>query len=201
MQIRTLDDGRAVWRVAGAEAAAAVRPAFVALYTDVVRDPPYEEVVTAEDAGALWDRLTASGDGIVLVVASGSDPADGIDGFAIAVPLAAMPAVARELGGLVPARHTMYLAELGVRPAADAAALRLRLNRLRLAHIDEDRFSHVVLRAPVAMTDTIALYRDLGFTDMGVSMEVVRPRVDGSVRGDERAFMSRVRSLVAVDPD
>jgi hypothetical protein len=69
---------------------------------------------------------------------------------------------------------------------------------MRLAIIDRDRYSHVVLRVADGRTSSFAMYRSLEFTDMGVSMLVHQRRTDGRVRADRRHFMSRVLSQVHV---
>lgn len=195
MIIRTLDDGLEVHRVDCPEEIAACRDSFASAYVRVFSEPPYQERFTEAEAGRIWDRLVADEDAVVLVVLE----EQAVVGFAIATPLLEVPDVARELAGLVPPRHTMYLAELGVLPSPSEERLRRLLAHQRLKLIDEDTYSHVVLRAPSDARDVVEMYRELGFTDMGVSMQVTQMRTDGQVRSDERSFMGRVRSQVHVD--
>lgn len=195
MIIRTLEDGLEVHRVDRPDEVAAYRDSFARAYVRVFAEPPYEERFTEDEAARLWDRLTGDEDDVVLVVLDRGE----VVGFAIATPLLEVPDVARELAGLVPPRHTMYLAELGVVPEHSRERLGRMLAHLRLKLIDEDTFSHVVLRAPQGVRPILDMYEELGFTDMGVSMKVTHLRIDGEVRSDERTFMGRVRSLVHVD--
>ncbi len=197
MHIRTLEDGLEIHRVVAPAEIDAFRGRFAAAYVDVFAQPPYRERFTVEEAERLWDRLAGADDAIVLLVLDGET----LIAFAIGVPLPVAPDVARELTGLVPSRQSMYLAELGVVPGHSRPRFARLLAHMRLKLVDQSCFSHVVLRAPQNVRDTLEMYRELGFTDMGVSMEVTRLRTDGTVRSDERTFMSRVRSLVEVDDD
>lgn len=197
MLLRVLDDGLQVHRLTTPEEAAAFRDRFAAAYRDIFARPPYQEVHTLADAAHRWDVLTAAEPSVVLVVVDGEE----LVAFAIAVPLQIVGSVAREIAGLVPPRHTMYLAELGVAPGRSRKRFARLLAHIRLKLINETRYSHVVLRAPQDVEDTIQMYRELGFTDMGVSMQVRHPRTDGTVQADTRVFMSRVRSQVEVDDE
>jgi len=195
MIIRTLDDGLEIHRVDSPEEVEGYRDSFARAYVRVFAEPPYQEQFTEAEAARLWDRLVGDEDDVVLVVLDQGEVA----GFAIATPLPEVADVARELAGLVPPRHTMYLAELGVVPEQSGERLRRLLAHLRLKLIDEDLYSHVVLRAPAGFIEIVEMYRELGFTEMGVSMQVSHLRTDGQVRSDERFFMGRVRSQVHVD--
>ena len=115
-----------------------------------------------------------------------------------AIPLENKKSVATELTGLVPLRHTMYLAELGVLPEYRGRKIGRTLVRERLNLIDRDSYSHVVLRISADNTPSGEMYKALGFTDMGVYMEVKSRRTDGETRADRRQFLSRVLSQVDV---
>jgi hypothetical protein len=71
--------------------------------------------------------------------------------------------------------------------------------RERLRYIDPNRFSHAVLRVSTNHAASIAMYRAMGFDEMGVYMEVSAMRVDGRVTSDRRQFLSAVLSQVKLD--
>lgn len=192
MILKQLDDGLVVHRIRTLADADAHRDGFVAAYRRIFADAPYHEDFTEEEAAHVWRRLTTAAHQVTLVVLDG----DALIALASAVPLTAAPDVARELHGLVPVRHTMYLAELGVDPAYRGRRLGRKLVNCRLQLIDRQRYSHVVLRVADGNTSTFEMYRELDFADMGVSMQVRQRRTDGTVRTDERHFMSRVLSQV-----
>lgn len=195
MRQQELDDGVVVHRVVSPGDAEAFRAGFVKAYRDVFARPPYEEAFSEEEASGVWDALVRAANHITFVV----EDAGEVVAFASAIPLSADGPVARALAGLVPVRDTMYLAELGVLPEYRDRGLARLLVKARLKAMDPARFTHVVLRAVEGKNEALAMYRDLAFTDMGVSMTVTRARIDGTVRSDERHFMSRVLSQVDVD--
>src|SRR5690606_10473447 len=133
--------------------------------------------------------------GHVTVVASEGER---LVGFGIAIPLTATRKVAAALAGLVPDKHTWYLAEMGVLPEWRGLGLGRLLIQERLKRLDHERASHVVLRVPLGESRSARIYRELGFEEMGVTMDVQTRRVDGAVRADRRMFMSRVLSQVDV---
>lgn len=191
MLLRELDDGLALHRVSDLADGDPFRDGFIAAYRRVFARPPYEEAFSDDDAQAVWRKLLTAPHQVTLIATAGSQ----VVGFASAIPLSSDPVIARELMGLVPARHTMYLAELGVEPPYDEVLARA-LNETRIRLIDPEQWTHLVLRAPGHIDATLALYRDLGFTEMGASMVVTRERVDGTMRGDRRHFFGRVASQV-----
>lgn len=197
MLLRVLEDGLQIHRMTTPEDAAAYRDAFVAAYIRIFAGPPYLEDFSEEEAGRIWTRLTTSPHHITLVVLD----AGRMVAFGSAIPLSADPSVARALMGLVPNKHTMYLAELGVLPPYRDRQLARVLVNLRIKLMDHERYSHVVLRAVEGKNEALAMYRSLDFTDMGVSMMVTHRRMNGEVRSDERHFMSRVLSQVAVSEE
>lgn len=171
------------------------RGGFAAAYVEIFAAPPYLEAYDEEEAGALWDYLTSRPGHITIVAAD----ADRLVGFGIAIPLTATRKVAAALAGLVPEKHTWYLAEMGVVAACRGRGLGRVLIQERLKRMDPDRTSHVVLRVPVGESRSAEIYRALGFEEMGVTMDVQTRRIDGTVRSDRRMFMSRVLSQVDVE--
>jgi ribosomal protein S18 acetylase RimI-like enzyme len=107
--------------------------------------------------------------------------------------------VAAELAGLVPHKHTYYLAELGVVEAFRGRGLGRVLINERIKLMDPKRYSHIVLRVSAERHFSTDLYESMGFVDMGVYMDVSNRRVDGTVSNDRRLFMSRVLSLVDIE--
>ena len=191
----TLEGGFEVHRLVTVDDIGRFAEGFVAAYREIFAGPPYEEDFSEQDARAIYDRLTTAPGHITLVVV-GEDAR--VVALAVAIPLSQGGQVAQELSGLVPRRHTMYLAELGVRPEVRGQKLGKMLVKMRLDLIDRDRYSHVVLRVVDGRTSSFEMYRSLEFTDMGVSMLVHQRRTDGRVRADRRHFMSRVLSQVQV---
>ena len=53
-------------------------------------------------------------------------------------------------------------------------------------------YNHVLMR--VSDTPNLAnqMFIDMGFEDMGVSMEIASRRLDGSIQKDRRLFLSRL---------
>lgn len=195
MLLETLDDGIQIHRVTGPADVARFHDGFVEAYREVFALPPYEERFTADEASRVWRMLTRAPHHITLIAVD-----DGrVIGFGVAIPLHATNKVARNLHGLVPPRHTMYLAELGILPDYRGRKLGKYLVKQRIKLIDQGNFSHVVLRVADGRTSSFEMYRSLDFTDMGVSMQVSQRRTDGEIRSDERHFMSRVLSQVRLD--
>ena len=195
MLLKTLDDGFDVHRVETPEDVQRFRDAFVASYREIFAGKPYEEEFSEQESETIYRRLTSARGQITLLVL---DQKQKVMAFGVAIPLSEGGQAAQELAGLVPRRHTMYLAELGVHPQARGRKLAKLLVKMRLALIDRDRYSHVVLRVADGRTSSFEMYRSLEFTDMGVSMLVHQRRTDGRVRADRRHFMSRVLSQVQV---
>jgi ribosomal protein S18 acetylase RimI-like enzyme len=178
------------------EDAAAFEAGFVQSYCRVFSGEPYFEAFTVEEATQIWRRLTTTRHHITLVAV---DAAGAMQGFGISIPLSEAPDAARHLTGMLPAKATMYLVELGVDPAWRGKRLGKHLVKLRIQLTDPELYSQVVLRVAEGRTDAFEMYRSFEFTDMGVSMTVTHRRTDGSVKGDVRYFMSKVLSQVRFD--
>ena len=144
----------------------------------------------------MGDYLTSVRDHITLLAI---DEHSQLAGFGIAIPLTATRLVAASLAGLVPYKHTYYLAELGVLPAWRSRGLGRALVHERIKCMDQDKYSHVVLRVSASRDPSWDLYAEMGFEDMGVYMEVNARRNDGSYTADRRLFLSRVLSQVDVE--
>ena len=110
---------------------------------------PYFERFYPSEAEGIFRSLVNTDDSIVLVATRGETQ---VVGFGASIPLPAKPAVAAHLHGLVPVKHTFYLAELGVLEPYRSRKLGRIMVRERLKLIDEARYSHVVLR--VSMNHT-----------------------------------------------
>jgi len=169
------------------------RAGFAGAYQTVFSEFPYFERHYPSEAEGVYRRLTGIEGNITLVATRGQTQ---LVGFGVAVPLASMPSVATHLTGLVPLRHTFYLAELGVLEPYRGKEVGRTLVRERLRRIPE-RYSHVVLRVSVNHLQSTEMYRAMGFEEMGVTQDVSAMRVDGSVTTDRRLFLSRVLSQVA----
>lgn len=195
MLLRRFDDDLRIVHVQTPDETDRWREGFVHAYRRIFRDPPYEEDISLEAARSTWDYLTSQRDHITLIAATEDDD---VVGFGIAIPLSATRKVAATLAGLVPQKHTYYLAELGVLPSWRGRGLGGALIRERIKLMDPDLYSHVVLRVSADQHASYDLYRSMGFEDMGVYMQVEAKRIDGHLAHDRRLFLSRVLSQVDV---
>jgi ribosomal protein S18 acetylase RimI-like enzyme len=193
MVIQELSDEICIRRIMTQEDAIAWRGGFIGAYQTIFSGHPYYERFYPSEAEGIWQKLTSTPQNISLVATRGIDE---VLGFGIGIPLTAKEPVAKELTGLVPIPHTFYLAELGVMEKWRGKAIGRALVRQRLRHIDTHRYSHAVLRVATNHTSSIAMYRALGFEEMGVYMEVSAMRIDGRVTTDRRQFLSAVLSQI-----
>jgi len=181
--------------LADATAIAQYLPQLATAYTAIFEGAPYfESFENGEALDILSQHFATQGHISVVALVRGR-----VAGFAVSVPLRARPDIGRELAGLVPDKHTHYLAEMGVLPAFRGLGLGSRLVSERIKRVDAERFSHVVLRIAEGNNLAYQLYQELGFTNMGVYMDVSAKRTDGTVRKDRRVFFSRVLSQVDID--
>jgi hypothetical protein len=58
-----------------------------------------------------------------------------------------------------------------------------------------------VLRVSTSHLSSIAMYRSMGFEEMGVYMDVSARRTDGRVTSDRRQFLSAVVSQIKLDEE
>lgn len=191
MILRELDDGIVIRRVT--DDADAWRAGFTGAYQTVFSGYPYYERYYPSEAEGVWRQLNRIHGNITLLATRGISQ---VIGFGIAIPLVAKPDVATELTGLVPPKRTMYLAELGLLEAYRGRGIGRALVEERLNAMDPDTTEHVVLRVSTLQAPSSQLYLELGFEDMGVTMEVSSMRTDGRVKTDRRTFLSMVRSQV-----
>lgn len=180
------DDEIDLLRISTPEEAARWRIGFVGAYMTVFSDEPYFERVTSDEAEGVWRKLTGTPENITLIaVRKGSQ----VVGFGVAIPLRYRPDVARHLSGLVPVNHTTYFAELGVLHDFRGRGLGRALVTERLALVDRQTYSHVILRVAASRNASYDMYLSMGFEDMGVYMEVPAVRIDGRVTTDRRLFL------------
>jgi ribosomal protein S18 acetylase RimI-like enzyme len=196
MLLSRFDDDIRIEHLQTAEELAEWRQRFIDCYRIIFRAHPYFEDISDEQAGYSWDYLTGWQGQITLLAITDNEE---VAGFGIAVPLTATRLVAAELAGLVPHKHTYYLAELGVVEAFRGRGLGRVLINERIKLMDPKRYSHIVLRVSAERHFSTDLYESMGFVDMGVYMDVSNRRVDGTVSNDRRLFMSRVLSLVDIE--
>ena len=176
--------------------AQAWRAGFVGAYQSVFSGFPYFERFYPSEAEGVYRKLLKTPGAVVLVATRGVSQ---VVGFSAAYPLVHKTSVAAELTGLVPIKHTFYLAELGVLEKYRGKGIGACMVKERVRLIDRDRFSHVVLRVSMNNNPSSEMYRAKGFEEMGVHMDVSAMRTDGRVTTDRRMFMSRVLSQVQVD--
>lgn len=174
-------------RVESAAEVVPYRASFVGAYQTVWSQPPYNEEFYPYEAEAVLKRQLQSAGHLTLLAVRGIST---VVGFGFAVPLKQRQDVAREMTGLLPAAHTMYLAELGVLGKWRRKGLGGAMIDQRLELVDRQKFTHCLLRTSTSVG--YQLYADRGFEDMGVYMEVQSRRVNGGVSTDRRLFLSKV---------
>ncbi|MEZ4317289.1 MAG: GNAT family N-acetyltransferase [Myxococcota bacterium] len=195
MIIRELEDGVVIRRLTTTEDAADWRAAFTGAYQTIFSGHPYYERYYPSEAEGIFRKLTTTPGNIFLLATRGDTQ---VVGFGVAIPLQAKVSVAAELTGLVPTKHTMYLAEMGLLDSYRGRGLGKCLVSERLKLMDRDSYSHVLLRVSTTESPSLQLYKDLGFEEMGVYTEVPSMRIDGRVKTDRRMFLSKVLSQVKV---
>ncbi|MBX2800576.1 MAG: GNAT family N-acetyltransferase [Myxococcales bacterium] len=195
MLIAELDDV-SIRRITTAEETDRWRAGFIGAYQTVFSGFPYFERFYPSEAEGVFRQLTRTPEHITLVATRGQSQ---VVGFAAAIPLTAKPDVATHLTGLVPARHTFYLAELGVLEPWRGRQAGRSMVRERLRLIDPECYSHVVLRVSMNHTPSGEMYKAMGFEEMGVYQDVSAMRTDGKVTTDRRMFLSKLLSQVPLD--
>ena len=195
MILTELDGGTVIHRLSTPEDIERWRPGFIGAYQTVFAGFPYFERFYPDEAQGIYKKLTSAPNNITLLATRG----DQVQGFGVGIPLTSKRSVANQMTGLVPLQHTFYLAELGVLPEYRGQQIGRTLVRERLRFIDPDCYSHVVLRISTNTTPSSEMYRAMGFTEMGVYMNVNSLRTDGQVNSDRRLFMSRMLSQVDLD--
>jgi ribosomal protein S18 acetylase RimI-like enzyme len=195
MTIAELDDV-AIRRIVTHEERVQWRPGFIGAYQTVFGGSPYFERWFPAEAEGVWRHLNSVPGNIVLLATRGDSQ---VVGFGVGIPLLGKPSVAAHLSGLVPLKHTFYLAELGVLEPYRARGIGRTLVRARLRHVDPTTYSHIVLRVSMNHGPSWEMYKAMGFDEMGVTMDVSALRVDGKVTTDRRRFMAKVLSQVSLD--
>ncbi len=181
--------GVRVLQLPDADACAPFEATFAEAYRQIWAEPPYNEEFTLEEAGRVLLDHAAMPENVTLLAI---DADDAVVGFGIGVPARCRSDIAQSLSGLVPTAHSFYLAELGVVQAHRGKGLGKLLVRLRIAQVDSERYTHVVLRTSAERDASYQMYMSMGFDDMGVYMEVPSRRVGGLPGTDSRLFLSRV---------
>jgi ribosomal protein S18 acetylase RimI-like enzyme len=182
------EDGVRIVRLHEPADSLAYRAAFAGAYQTVFSEPPYNERFFPSEAEAVLRTHLETPDHIVFLAVRGFSQ---VVGFGLAVPVMARADMTRELRGLLPIRHTMYMSELGVLHRYRHTGLGRQLVQLRLQAIEQSRFEHVVLRTSASRDSAYSMFMGMGFEDMGVYMEVTSRRIDGSVSSDRRLFLTR----------
>jgi ribosomal protein S18 acetylase RimI-like enzyme len=172
------------------------RAGFIGAYQTVFGGFPYNERWYPSEAEGVYRRLTSYPDNITLLATRGESQ---VVGFGVGVPILCNRAVSNVLTGLVPLKHTFYLAELGVLEEWRARGVGRTLVHERLRLIDDKRYSHVVLRVSNVGSPSSLMYKAMGFEEMGVSMDVSAMRTDNKVTTDRRVFLSKLLSQVPLD--
>lgn len=191
-------NGVRIIRIQSSEDAAPYRASFVGAYQTIFAGPPYNERFTPQEAWGVLLRNLQTLESLTILAVKGENE---VIGFGFAVPVISRRDITRELAGLIPLRHSYYLAELGVLESSRGTGLGSLLVQQRLAHIDQLRYTHVVLRTSATKTTSYDMYMKLGFDDMGVYMEVPSLRQDGRETTDRRLFLSRVLGAPNIEED
>ena len=182
-------DGIRIIRVLDQQSATPYRASFAGAYQTIFAQPPYNERFTPQEAWGVLQRNLQTPENLTLLAIKGRTQ---VVGFGLAVPVMSRRDIIHELTGLIPLRHSYYLAELGVLESARGLGLGSLLVQKRLENIDQQPYTHVVLRTSATRTTSYKMDIKLGFDDMGVYMEVPSPRRDGRETTDRRLFLSRV---------
>jgi ribosomal protein S18 acetylase RimI-like enzyme len=193
--VSELDD-IVIRRIATENDIAQWRAGFIGAYQTVFSGFPYFERWYPSEAEGVYRRLTALEGNVTLVATRGVSQ---VVGFGVGIPITGNRAVATVLTGLVPLKHTFYLAELGVLEEYRARHVGRTLVRERLKLIDPHLYSHVVLRVSMNHSPSSEMYKAMGFEEMGVYMDVSAMRGDGKVTTDRRMFLSKLLSQVPLD--
>jgi len=189
VETRTFDKDVSLIRVASPRELLPYRASFVGCYQTVWSEPPYNEEFYPYEAEAVLRRQLQSPGHITLLAVRGVST---VVGFGFSTPLKSRPEVARHMAGLLPAEHTMYLAELGVLRAYRGLGLGGAMVEERIDAIDRQVYTHALLRTSASKNAGYEMYLSRGFDDIGVYMEVPSRRVGGTVRTDRRLFLSKV---------
>lgn len=187
MILSTHDDIE-IRQIEGEDASRVWFPSFIGAYQTIFSGPPYNELFYPTDAEAVLRRALQTEGSLVLLATRG--PLQVI-GFGLAVPLASRADVARKIQGLLPVRHTFYLAELGVLEKYRGRGLGRLMVQQRLERIPT-HFRHALLRTSATRNASYEMYVKMGFEDIGVYMEVPSRRTDGRITTDRRLFLSKV---------
>ncbi len=182
-------DGIRIVRIDRAEDAVPFRASFAGAYQDIFSEPPYSERFFPSEAQAALHRYLQTPEHITILAIKGRSR---VVGFGVGVPAITKPDIARDLHGLLPVQHSFYLAELGVLEGHRGKGIGRALIDYRIAAIDHQRYTHVVLRVSAVKNATYHMYIGMGFDDIGVYTEVHSRRIDGRVSTDRRLFLSRV---------
>ncbi|MEQ1570446.1 MAG: GNAT family N-acetyltransferase [Myxococcota bacterium] len=172
------------------------RAGFIGAYQTVFSGFPYFERWYPSEAEGVYRRLTSLEGNVTLVATRDTTQ---VVGFGVGIPITGNRAVATVLTGLIPLKHTFYLAELGVLDSWRGRGVGRTLVRERLRLIDPQLYSHVVLRVSMNHSPSTEMYKAMGFEEMGVYMDVNAMRTDGKSTTDRRMFLSKVLSQVALD--
>lgn len=186
----------AVRRIVSPNDVAQWRAGFIGAYQTIFSGFPYFERWYPSEAEGVYRRLTALEGNVTLVATRGDTQ---VVGFGVGIPILGNRAVATHLTGLVPLKHTFYLAELGVLEEWRGRGVGRTLVQERLKLVDARRYSHVVLRVSMNHSPSSEMYKVMGFEEMGVSMDVSAMRTDGKVTTDRRMFLSKLWSQVPLD--
>jgi ribosomal protein S18 acetylase RimI-like enzyme len=182
-------DGIRIVRIFSPEEALPYRASFAGAYQDIFSEPPYNERFFPSEAQSILRRHLQTPENICLFAIKGRAR---VVGFGIGVPARSKPDIARDLRGLLPVQHTFYLAELGVLESARGMGIGKSLIDMRIAAIEHQKYTHVVLRVSAVRNLSYDMYINMGFEDIGVYTEVHARRVDGRVSTDRRLFLSKL---------
>ena len=161
---------------------------FATTFQAVFTSPPYHEQFLVSEALALMEfHLETKQRWTMLALFE-----DKVVGFGLACALRNYPEISRHIHGLLPPKYTHYFAELGVLPAHRQQGLGKQITQRYLDWVDQQPYNNVLMR--VSDTPSLAnqMFIDMGFEDMGVSMEIASRRIDGSIQKDRRLFLSRL---------
>jgi len=161
---------------------------FAKTFQAVFTSPPYQEQFLLSEALALMEfHLDTKQRWTMLALLD-----EEVVGFGLGCASRNYPEISRHIHGLLPPKYTHYFAELGVLPEHRQQGLGKQITQRYLDWVDQQPYNHVLMR--VSDTPNLAnqMFIDMGFEDMGVSMEIASRRLDGSIQKDRRLFLSRL---------
>ena len=161
---------------------------FAQAFSTVFATPPYNEQFSVEDSISLVEFHLETSHRYTLLAVEGNK----VIGFGLASSVRNYPEITRQIQGLLPPVRTHYFAELGVLPEYRQFGIGKKLIQSYFQWLQDKNFHNIVIRISDSLEAANKIFIDMGFEDMGVSMEISTQTTDGHIRSDKRKFLSRL---------